>query len=347
MANLASVKSLIESKRYRMKISNETKVGILTITALTILVLGFNFLKGKDLFKKSKKIYAVFSNMGTLEKSNEVKINGLPIGAVYDKKELDKDVSAIIITINLTRDINIPDNSVAYIGSSLVGASFIVIEKGDSKTYLELGDTLKTREESGLLSQVSSQINPTLTKVRGVLDTLAATLTGVNGLLNSDAKINLQQTFANLNRASSALNGLLDNQSGPLAKTLNNAQTITEELKKNTDNINSTISNAKVASEKLAALELKPTIDSLNAMISQLKATVARVSSKDGTLGALINDKALYNKLYDAILGVEILVDDLRTNPKRYVNLSIFGKKDKDGPITSPAKKDTIPGGNK
>ena len=135
MANLASVKSLIESKRYRMKISNETKVGILTITALTILVLGFNFLKGKDLFKKSKKIYAVFSNMGTLEKSNEVKINGLPIGAVYDKKELDKDVSAIIITINLTRDINIPDNSVAYIGSSLVGASFIVIEKGDSKTY--------------------------------------------------------------------------------------------------------------------------------------------------------------------------------------------------------------------
>ena len=330
-----------------MKISNETKVGVLTITALTILILGFNFLKGKTLFKKSKNIYAVFSNMGTLEKSNEVKINGLPIGAVSEKKELDKDVSAIIITINLTRDINIPDNSVAYIGSSLVGASYIVIEKGDSKTYLKIGDTLKTREESGLLSQVSSQINPTLTKVRSVLDTLTQTLMGVNGLLNSDAKINLQQTFTNLNRASSALNGLLDNQTGALAKTLNNAQTITEELKKNTDNINSTITNAKLASEKLAALELKPTIDSLNAMISQLKSTASRISSKDGTLGALINDKALYNKLYDAILGVEILVDDLRTNPKRYVNLSIFGKKDKDGPITSPAKKDTIPGGNK
>ncbi len=330
-----------------MKISNETKVGVLTITAITILVLGFNFLKGKNLFSKSKNIYTVFKDMGSLEKSNEVKINGLPIGAVSDKKEIDKDVSAVIVTINLTRDINIPDNSVAYIKSGLVGASYIVIEKGDSKTYLKIGDTLKTREEGGLLDQVSSQLNPTLTKVRTVLDTLTQTLTGVNGLLNSDAKINLQQTFSNLNRASSALNGLLNNQTGALAKTLNNTQSITEEFKKNTENINATISNAKRASEKLAALELKPTIDSLNAMILQLKSAVAKISSKDGTLGALINDKTLYNKLHDAILSAEILMDDLRTNPKRYVNLSIFGGKNKGGPITSPAIKDSIPGGNK
>ena len=327
-----------------MKISNETKVGVLTISALTILILGFNFLKGKDLFKKSKKIYAVFSDLGTLEKSNEVKINGLPIGSVYDKKELDKDVSAVVITINLTRDVNIPDNSVAYIGSSLVGASFIVIEKGNSTKYLELGDTLKTRTENGILGDVKAQLNPTLSKVRDVLDSLKGTLSGVNKIFNAENKGNIMQTMANLNRASSALNGLLDNQTGPLAKTLNNASELTSELKKNTENITSTISNAKIASEKLAALELKPTIDSLNALISQLKSTAARIASNDGTLGALINDKTLYNKLNDAILSAEILMDDLRTNPKRYVNLSIFGSKDKSGPLTSPAlKRDSLP----
>src|SRR5688572_10261760 len=136
-----------------MKISNETKVGILTIVSLVVLIMGFNFLKGKSLFKKSKKIYAVFNDLGTLEKSNEVKINGLPIGAVYDRKEIDKNVSGIVVTINLSRDINIPDNSVAYIGSSLVGASYIVIEMGDSKTFLKLGDTLKTRPESGIMGE--------------------------------------------------------------------------------------------------------------------------------------------------------------------------------------------------
>lgn len=328
-----------------MKISNETKVGILTISALTLLILGFNFLKGKDVFKKSKKIYAVFSDLGTLEKSNEVKINGLPIGSVYDKKELDKDVTAVVITINLSRDVNIPINSVAYIGSSLVGSSFIVIEKGDSKTYMQPGDTLKTRVEAGILGDVKAQLNPTLSKVRDVLDSLKGTLSGVNSLFNAENKGNIMQTMANLNRASSALNSLLDNQTGPLAGTLNNAKSITESFKNNTDDITAVIANAKVASEKFAALELKPTIDSLNAMISQLKGTMAKLSSKEGTLGALINDKTLYNKLNDAILSAEILMDDLRTNPKRYVNLSIFGRKDKNGPITSPAKKDTIPSG--
>lgn len=326
-----------------MKISNETKVGVLTITALTILILGFNFLKGKDLFTKSKKIYAVFYDLGTLEKSNEVKINGLPIGAVYDKKELDKNVSAIVVTISLSRDVNIPTNSVAYIGSSLVGSSFIVIERGDATTYLQPGDTLRTRAEAGILGDIKAQINPTLGKVQRVLDSLTTTLSGVNSIFNDESRSHLSNTLANLNRASSSLTGLLDNQTGALAKTLNNAESLTSELKKNTDNINSTIGNAKIASEKLAALELKPTIDSLNAMISQLKSVTAKIASKDGTLGALVNDRAIYDKLKDAILSAEILIDDLRAHPKRYVNLSIFGRKDKGGALTSPSIKDTIP----
>lgn len=329
-----------------MKISNETKVGILTIVALVILIVGFNFLKGKDVFSRSKKIYAVFKELGTLEKSNEVKINGLPIGNVYDKKERDKDVSAVVVTISLTRDINIPKNSVAYISSSLVGSSYIVIERGNSTEMMGNGDTLTTRMETGILGDVKAQMNPTMARIRDVLDSLKETLSGVNGMLNMENKAYLKQTLANLSQASNALNGLLDNQNGALAKTLNNAQAMTESLKNNSADITATIGNAKKISEKLAALELQPTIDSLNTMISSLKATAAKFNSPDGTLGALMNDKTLYNKLNDAILSAEILIDDLRTHPKRYVNLSIFGKKDKTGPLTSPAKKDTAAAAN-
>lgn len=324
-----------------MKISNETKVGILTIVALVILIVGFNFLKGKDVFSRSKKIYAVFKELGTLEKSNEAKINGLPIGNVYDKKERDKDVSAVVVTISLTRDINIPKNSVAYISSSLVGSSYIVIERGNSTEMMGDGDTLSTRMETGILGDVKAQMNPTMARIRDVLDSLKETLSGVNGMLNMENKAYLKETLANLSQASNALNGLLDNKNGALAKTLNNAQAMTESLKNNSEDITATIGNAKKVSEKLAALELQPTIDSLNTMISSLKATAAKLNSSDGTLGALMNDRALYDKLNNAILSAEILIDDLRTHPKRYVNLSIFGKKDKTGPLTSPAKKDT------
>jgi phospholipid/cholesterol/gamma-HCH transport system substrate-binding protein len=329
-----------------MKISNETKVGILTIVALVILIVGFNFLKGKDVFSRSKKIYAVFKELGTLEKSNEVKINGLPIGNVYDKKERDKDVSAVVVTISLTRDVNIPKNSVAYISSSLVGSSYIIIERGNSTEMMGDGDTLATRLETGILGDVKAQMNPTMARIRDVLDSLKETLSGVNGMLNMENKAYLKQTLANLSQASNALNGLLDNQNGALAKTLNNAQAMTESLKNNSADITATISNAKKVSEKLAAMEIQPTIDSLNTMISSLKATAAKLNSPDGTIGALMNDKALYNKLNDAILSAEILIDDLRTHPKRYVNLSIFGKKDKTGPLTSPAIKDTAKAAN-
>ena len=118
---------------------------------------------------------------------------------------------------------------------------------------------------------------------------------------------------------------------------------ITSNLKNNNDSITATISNAKRATAKLADLEIQPVIDSLSKTISQLKSVVAKIDSKEGTLGALINDRSVYNKLHDAILSAEILMDDLRNNPKRYVNLSIFGRKDKNGPLTSPSKKDTIP----
>lgn len=325
-----------------MKISNETKVGILTISALTILILGFNFLKGKDLFKKSKKIYAVFNDLGSLSKSNEVKINGYVIGNVYSLEVKDKDMSGIVATINLTQEVNIPVDSKALISTPLVGASYIVIEKGSSREFLKPGDTLTTRVDVGILDDVKAQLTPTLTKVRSTLDTLNTVMGNVNKVLSAGNQNAIAQTLANLNQASSNLNGLLDNRTGALAKTLHNAEELTESLKKNTDDINATIGNAKKASEKLAALELQPTIDELKGTITQFKSILAKIDSKDGTLGALLNDKKLYTNLSNAVLSMEILLDDLRTHPKRYVNLSIFGRKDKGGSLTSPLPKDTV-----
>lgn len=324
-----------------MKISNETKVGVLTISALTILILGFNFLKGKDLFKKSKKIYAVFNDLGSLSKSNEVKINGYVIGNVYGLDVKDKDMSGIVATISLSQEVNIPKDSKALISTPLVGASYIVIEKGSSKDFLMPGDTLKTRVDVGILDDVKAQLTPTLTKVRNTLDTLNIVMGNVNKVLSSGNQDAISQTLSNLNKASSNLNGLLDNQTGALSKTLNNAQEITESLKKNTDDINATIGNAKKASEKFAALDIQTTIDELKGTIGQFKTLLTKMDSKDGTLGALINDKKLYTNLSNAVLSMEILLDDLRTHPKRYVNLSIFGRKDKGGALTSPLPKDT------
>ena len=325
-----------------MKISNETKVGILSLTALILLIVGFNFLKGKDIFNRSKKIYMVFYDLGGLSKSNEVKINGYVIGKVYELNAQDKNVNGIVATINLTEEVNIPENSTAVISSPIIGSSYIDIEKGNSSVYLEPGDTLRTRLDVGILDDVKSQLTPTLTSVREGIDSIKMLLSNVNKLFTYEARADLHQTLQNLSVASRSLTRLVDAENGALALSLGNVNAFTANLRNNNDSINMMISNAKRATAKLADLEIQPVIDTLSRTISHLKAVVAKMDSKDGTLGALINDKAVYNKLYDAILSAEILMDDLRANPKRYVNLSIFGRKDKDGPLTSPSKKDTI-----
>ena len=324
-----------------MKISNETKVGVLTITGLTILILGFNFLKGKDLFKKRKKIYAVFNDLGSLSKSNEVKINGYVIGSVYALNVKDKDMSGIVATISLTQDVNIPKDSKAMISTPLVGASYIVIQKGTGKDYLQPGDTLTTFVDVGILDDVKAQLTPTLTKVRVTLDSLNTVFGSVNGLLNSTAKNNLHETLDNLNKASNSLNSLLDKETGQLPKILTNAEAFTRSLNKDTANLSATIYNARKTSEKLAALELQPAVDSLKSMIASMKTAAEKMTNEKGTLGALMHDKTLYNKLKDAILSAEILLDDLRAHPKRYVGFSIFGRKDKTGPLNAPLQKDT------
>lgn len=326
-----------------MKISNETKVGILTLLALVLFFVGFNYLKGKDVFQQQRLVHAVFTELGTLEKSNEVKINGLAVGTVFSKKELDKNVSAIVVTINLTRDLNIPKNSVAYIASELVGSSFIVIERGNSNEMLQPGDTLKTRIETGLLGDVKAQLNPTVAKVQDVLDILQATLASINATLNSSTREQLQSSIENLNKTTAGLATLMDPETGSLTQTLKHVEGVTRNLSNSNAEITATLANAKAASAKLANLDIQPTIDSLKQVLGEMKTTLQRVNSPEGSIGALTSNKDLYNKINDAVLSAEILLDDLRTHPKRYVNLSVFGKKDKSGPLSSPAKKGQTP----
>ncbi len=328
-----------------MKIRNETKVGILAVVAIVILIVGFNFLKGKNLFNKSTKIFAVFDNTGTLSVSNEVKMKGLTIGTVSELKEVDKNVSGIMVTINLTKDINIPANSIAYISAPLagLGSSVLLVEAGNATTYLANGDTMQTRLDEGLFGGLSSEVSPTLAKIRNSLDSLNVVFSNINRVFDDNTKGNMREAIANLNLATSSLNTMLVPQNSALAKTLDNSSAITANLRKNNDSITAIISNARQFSSQLAGLDMKQTMDTLQAAVSQLKYTISKLSSTDGTLGALVHDKALYNKLNDVMLSAEILLDDLRTHPKRYVNLSIFGRKDKGGALNSPLKKDTVP----
>lgn len=329
-----------------MKISNETKVGLLTIVALALLIVGFNFLKGKNVFNDSKKLYAVFSEVGALQKSNDVKIKGNEIGNVYAKDFTDQNASSILVTINLKKDVNIPRDSWASIQSPIAGSAYINVHMGISKEYLKDGDTLQTKLAGDLFGDLTSQVNPTLEKARTAIDSLTIVLGSVNRILDPNARGNIHGIIRNLLTSSASLNKMLDTETGMIAKTVGNLNDVTGNLKKNNDTINSILSNTNRLTNNLANLELNRTLDTMQAAVAQLKSIISKVDNNNGSLGLLMNDKQLYNNLKNAALAAEILIDDIRVHPKRYVNISLIGRKDKGNYINLPTKKDTASNGN-
>ena len=319
-----------------MKVSNETKVGALTVIAVTLLILGFNFLKGKTILKKSNVLYARFPDVGSLEVANLVKIKGFRIGNVYQINTLDKDVSEVIVTINLTEDINIPKNSVAVINSSLTGSASISIIPGNATDFLAKGDTVLSSNNPDILSKIMTSVDPVMANIKQAVDSLKLVLGNVNSMFDADTKANLKQTIANLKTTSDNLSVLMNSKNGALAKTLNNVEAFTTNLNTNNEKLNTTIDNLKKTSQKLNELQLKETVANLNSTITQLQGILQKANKGEGSLGLLINDPKLYNNLQNTSRSLNILLDDFKTHPKRYVSFSVFGKKDKTEPLKAP-----------
>jgi phospholipid/cholesterol/gamma-HCH transport system substrate-binding protein len=319
-----------------MKISNETKVGVLAAVAITLLILGFNFLKGKNVFDKKDTVYAVFQKVEGLSTSDPVKVNGLQVGIVSDIEEKDENLSGIVVSINITKNVNIPDNSYAVISSNPLGSTTVNIVRGTSSTYIKDGDSLQTNPASGLLDEIKGTLNPTVAQVNGTLKSLDSLVEQIGSTLDPKTRTNLQAVIGNLNTASASLATMLNAQNGALAATLNNMSAVTGNLKNNNDSINRIIGNVETMTRKFSELDLQKTLTKLETSVDNLNTTLKKVNSTDGTLGLLMNDPKLYNNLNATTNSLNILLQDLRLHPKRYVNVSVFGKKDKTGPLMEP-----------
>jgi phospholipid/cholesterol/gamma-HCH transport system substrate-binding protein len=333
-----------------MKLSNETKVGILAIVSIIVLVLGFNFLKGSQVFSKAPVLYAEFTEIGTLEKSNEVKINGLPVGTVYDMKPKDKEINKIVVEIHLNRDVNIPNNSIAYIDGPILGGTFINVAKGTTKNYLKDGDTISTRLDQDIFTDLKAQVTPTITRVNETLDSLKITIGSLNDVFDPNTRNNLRTMINNLTITSAHLQQLMNAQSGALGQSLQNMNSVSGNLARNNDAISSSIRNVEVTTSNLARANIEGTVATLQATIAEFQSTINRLNSSNGSIGLLMNDRQLYDRMNNitdrmnmAALSAEILLDDIKVHPKRYVNFSLFGGKNKGEPLTSPLIKDSVP----
>lgn len=312
-----------------MKLSNETKIGALTTVAITILILGYSFLRGNDIFSGSNKFYAIYKSVDGLSVSKPVLVNGFPIGHV-SKMELH-DNGRTTVEFKIDSKYNIPVNTLAkLVSTDLLGGKAIVFELGDSKEYAENKDTLRADIQGSL----AESLQPIQTKAENLITKLDSSLASINKIMNPNFQKNIDRSFTSIANSLQTLEGTtkkIDNlvgaQSVHINSILANADAVSGNLKTSSVHLTGISTNFEKLSTDVANSNIKQTLDNANKAVSDLQATMSRINSNKGTLGLLLNDDKLYKNLQDASTNLDQLFIDLKANPKRYVHFSVFGGK--------------------
>jgi len=312
-----------------MKISNETKIGALTAIAITILILGYSFLRGNDVFSSSNKYYAVYRSVEGLALAKPVLVNGFQIGRVSSMK-LQPD-GHTIVEFKIDPDYVVPNNTLAKLSSTdLLGSKAIVFELGNSKVPAEDKDTLKADIQGSL----AESLQPIQKKAEMLISKMDSSLAAINKILNPEFQKNVDRSFMSIANSLQTLEGttkkidnLVASQSGHINGILTNAEVVSGSLKASTTHINGMTANFEKVSNDIANANIKQTLDNANKAMADLQATIAKINSGQGSLGLLMNDDKMYKNLTDASNNLNNLFIDLKAHPKRYVSFSVFGGK--------------------
>jgi len=307
-----------------LKISREVKTGILALVAIFLLIYGYSFLKGSNIFKTSRTFYVLYNNVEGLPISAPVTINGFTIGNVK-KIDFINNEGTLIVTFDLNRDFQFSKTSTIRIYStSLIGGKALAIIPNSQTTNLaKTGDTLYGEIEKGMMETVTGNLKPLEKRIYAALDGLDELLINVNSILDDKTKYNLKEAVSNLNTT--------------MASFKNTSATLDELLSDNKTKLNQTFSNLEMTSENfakfsdsLAQVDIQKLTASLEETIENFNSVMSKIENGEGSIGKLINDDELYNNLEGASEELEELLKDLKENPKRYMHFSVFGKKSKE-----------------
>jgi len=318
-------------KKYHIR--KEIKVGAVFIIAFTVLVWGIMYLQGIEILKQRRIIYAVYDRVNGLVAANPVTIQGMKVGQVKTLYFSPKDPRKIIVEIYLRNmTYPIPKNSIARIYSSdLMGSKEIEILPGDSPELIQSGDTLMSRTEATLGEEVNQQLAPLKRKAENLISSIDTLATILQQVLNKntqasliDAIENIKVAISNITNMTYAADTLVREQRSNLSRIIMNIESISNNLKKNNDKITNILTNFSNVSDSIAKLNIPATFLQVDEAVRSLNDVMAKINSGEGTIGLLVNDTSLYYQVDKAARDLNLLLEDVKANPKKYVHVSVF-----------------------
>ncbi len=306
-----------------MKVSREIKTAFLVIGVIVLFIYGFSFLKGTSILKKDKTIFTIYNEVEGLLPGAKVTINGLSVGKISEIDFLPNSTK-ILITMKIRDELVFSTRSTALLyETGLIGGMAVAIKPVfDSENKVISGDTLPSEVKPGLTELINRQIEPLQAKISSMLSSADSLFIGVSNVLDNNTQLNLKSTLLNLSNTTQNLN----EASSSLIKILDDNQAY---INTTFDNFSDTSANLKSITDSISKANFSNTMRQFNETVSGLNLIVSSIEAGKGTLGKIVNDESLYESLMDASDELESLLSDLKNHPKRYINLSVFGKKEK------------------
>jgi len=348
--------------------SKETKIGLFTILAIGAAIWGYTFLKGQNILNRSNIFYAVYDDVDNLPVSSPVLINGLQVGIVQKLYLNEKDPTKVVVVLDIDRSVQIPKTAIAlmqttsFLGNKAITLSYRGICNSDCAVS---GDTLRG-EVAGLIESMlpEASLRKYFTLVRenvgGIVDSITSRIE-LDGEVAGQSIQDIKATISNIRKITDNLNALIIANANSIQKTTKNLESISGNLHENNEAITQIIANATKITEELASLDLKKmaeqagsSMESIDETLSSLKKAgddlsniLMTINKGEGTLGMMVQDPSVYQNLDRTTRNLDLLLQDLRLNPKRYVNVSVFGKRQKtyELPEDDPAFQEEMNGG--
>jgi phospholipid/cholesterol/gamma-HCH transport system substrate-binding protein len=308
------------------------KVGVLATVAIVMLVLGYNLMRGKNIFSSDRTYYIRYDNAEGIAPAGRVRYKGMNVGHVQTIELASDGSEKIVVSVRVTPELKIPKGSTATVASpDLIGAKIIRLDFTNATEYYEKGDTLIPGTSSGGLRAVQSQ-------AEALIASLDSAIVSINGIFNSETKQNLQKsiksiesTLSNLDKSTAKVDQVLNNNVSRLDHIFANIESITSNLNKNQEQINAVLSNLSAITDSVKRSGITAAISSAKGSLAQVSEVMRKINSGQGSMALLINDDKLYKNLETSSKALDALLADLKANPGRYLQFSVFGKKDKSG----------------
>lgn len=312
-----------------MKVKNEVKIGILVLVAVACMIFGIKLLQGKGLFDSGIDLIVYYDDVSGLQPSAAVLLKGVQIGRVKEI-DLEKD-NRIKVTLHVNDGYTVPVGTQAEVlAPSLISSDKVInfhLPETDPGTLLKDQDVILSKESSDLLSSLGSEVKPIMNNVNGTIGTIDSVALAVNNILSLQTQMHLHNTFAHVDKTVEQLAKLsteLNKQTAQLNQIMTNINSFAGNLSKNNSTVSSILTNVEKSTNTLSGPELEKTLKAIQQSTEELNKTLAKLNSKDGSLGMLVNDPELYNNMTKLSQTLDETLSDLKKNPSKYLNISVF-----------------------